>query len=364
MVNSNETAHDAQSTKTSRIEIKTDAEILAGDFENAKFIVENLIPFGLSLLAGAPKSGKSIFALNLAVDITNAAKVLGNYDTASCEILYLTLEDNWNRIKNRLSKVTDQESTKNKIHFATNLKKGSQPSIELLSDILKANPNIKLIIIDTYFKFRTTEAKIKTGYNADYEYACEIKKMADNHQIAVILVHHTTKSKNKDWLNNLHGSNGLTGAADTIMYLEKERGCENAVLHATGRDIEDLSLPIKLDKQNLRWVQDDEESLPKMTPEQREIYEKLESAGQPMQLNKIAEAIGKSKTNTQKLLSKLVTAGLVIQPKNGFYAVAGKEGNNGIKEVEVVEMVEVVETLIAVKTIDFLEIRECALMWS
>ena len=56
------------------------------------FVVEDLLPQGLHLLAGAPKIGKSWLALWLCL-CTAQGKPLWNFATKPCEVLYLCLED-------------------------------------------------------------------------------------------------------------------------------------------------------------------------------------------------------------------------------------------------------------------------------
>ena len=79
-----------------------DADTLLGiPYEPVPFLVEDLLPPGLHLLAGAPKIGKSWLALWLCLRVAQG-EPLWNFSTRSCEVLYLCLEDSFQRIQSRL----------------------------------------------------------------------------------------------------------------------------------------------------------------------------------------------------------------------------------------------------------------------
>ena len=75
-------------------------------YEPVSFVVDNLLPQGLHLLAGAPKIGKSWLALWLCLCAAQG-KPLWTFATRPCEVLYLCLEDSFQRIQSRLFDLTE-----------------------------------------------------------------------------------------------------------------------------------------------------------------------------------------------------------------------------------------------------------------
>lgn len=72
-----------------------------------------------------------------------------------------------------------------------------------------------------------------------------------------MLVHHLRKAADNDPFNMVSGSTGLNGCVDGLLVLLKDkRSGGKAVLHATGRDIEDQEL--SLTRQGASWVLADE----------------------------------------------------------------------------------------------------------
>ncbi len=72
-----------------------------------RYIVEGLIPQGLHVLAGAPKVGKSFLTLWLCIRIAKGEPVW-EFSTNPCGTLYISLEDTPERIKLRISGMSEE----------------------------------------------------------------------------------------------------------------------------------------------------------------------------------------------------------------------------------------------------------------
>ncbi len=107
--------------------------------------------------------------------------------------------------------------------------------------------------------------KIRSGdeasYASDYKELSVLKNLADNLQIAVLLVHHTRKCRDNDPFNMISGTTGISGCVDgSMVMIEKQRGSRESVLHCVGRDIENLELHLK--RESSRWIAE-EKIIPK-----------------------------------------------------------------------------------------------------
>ena len=115
-------------------------------YEPTHFLVDELIPDGLHILAGAPKIGKSWLALWLCLCVSQGQSLWG-FATAQGEVLYLSLEDSFQRIQTRLFDLT--EDAPPTLHFAimaNTLKHGLEQQIE---QFLSEHPDTKLVVIDS-----------------------------------------------------------------------------------------------------------------------------------------------------------------------------------------------------------------------
>ena len=71
------------------------------ELKRPQMIVDNLLPVGLTVLAGSPKLGKSWLVLGLACSVANGTEFL-HQSTAQGDVLLLDLEGSPYRIKERL----------------------------------------------------------------------------------------------------------------------------------------------------------------------------------------------------------------------------------------------------------------------
>ena len=81
-----------------------------------------------------------------------------------------------------------------------------------------------------------------------------LRDLAHELGILIVLVHHNRKAADADFLNEISGSNGLAAAADTILVIRRDRAAADAVLHVTGRDVEEQELALSFDKDTGRWA--------------------------------------------------------------------------------------------------------------
>ncbi|WP_313558836.1 AAA family ATPase [Ruminiclostridium cellobioparum] len=221
-----------------------------------KYIIEDLLSVGLHILAGPPKLGKSWLVLDLAIQVSTGQSMWGKRTTPG-SVLYLALEDHQKRLQSRQNLVLNGQPVPKNLYFATEAVPINEGLIEAMEDWVAqqkiANQNPQVIIVDTFQKIRGHTSS-DNAYANDYKDAGELKKFADKHEIAVIVVHHTRKQGDQDVFNTISGSTGLTGAADSMFVIKKQgQGSKEAVFHATGRDIEEMELAIKFNDVTHTW---------------------------------------------------------------------------------------------------------------
>lgn len=83
--------------------------LLYEPLEKPSFVVDSLIPTGLSLFCGSQKIGKSWLMLKLCLCVSQGIP-LWDMPTMEGDVLYLCLEDTFCRIQDRLFRLTDEAS--------------------------------------------------------------------------------------------------------------------------------------------------------------------------------------------------------------------------------------------------------------
>ena len=224
-----------------------DAEtLLSTPLKKTMFIVKGLIPQGVSILCGSSKIGKSWLMLWLGLQVAQGLSVW-DIPTEKGDVLYLCLEDTLTRVQSRLYHLT--ETAPSNLRFAV---MSSQIGCGLETEIknyITEFPQTKLIIIDTLQKVRNGKSGTgKNGmYGDDYDDISALKRIADEYNISVLLVHHLRKLKDsEDPFNQISGSTGITGAVDTAFLLKRDTATsDTATLIAKGRDIEMQQLKLR-----------------------------------------------------------------------------------------------------------------------
>ena len=218
-------------------------------YDRIDWIVESLLKPGLSVLAGAPKIGKSWMVLQLCMCVAKGEPFMG-METHGCDVLYITLEDSEVRLQDRVLRLTDE--LPDRLFISLSCPGIGRELSEALAVYCGDHPSTRLIVIDTFQKIR--EQSSQMSYAGDYADVSAIKRIADELNISILLVHHTRKLSDSDVINEISGTNGIAGSADTLMILKKEKRSErSAILSCTGRDIEDREMELNLDRETCVW---------------------------------------------------------------------------------------------------------------
>lgn len=222
----------------------TAAELMATDFPAPRWAVPGIVAEGVTVLAGAPKAGKSWLALGLGVAIATGGKALGSVDVAAGPSLYLALEDTGRRLKTRLAKVLGTDLAPDTLTLATECPPLPSGGAELISGWVERHDGVRLVVVDVLARVRGPASRDMSSYDADYRAVCLAKEIADKHRVPFVIVHHTRKAGAADFLDEVSGTQGVAGAADTVLVLKRMRGKADAVLHVTGRDVEETSIAL------------------------------------------------------------------------------------------------------------------------
>lgn len=227
-------------------------ELYENIYQSRPPIIDGLLYPGTYLFVGAPKVGKSFLMAQLAYHVSTGLP-LWDYPTRKGTVLYLALEDDYERLQGRLFRMFGTDSTAN-LHFAICAKQLGGGLDEQLQKFVLEHPDTKLVIVDTLQKVREMGGD-GYSYANDYEIVGRLKQFADHAGICLLLVHHTRKQQAEDKFDMISGTNGLLGAADGAFLLQKEkRTSDSATLDISGRDQQDQRLHLKKDIERLLWL--------------------------------------------------------------------------------------------------------------
>lgn len=226
------------------------ADLYGKAIEKPPTIVQGMIPAGLTVLAGAPKRGKSWLSLMLALCVAAGDPFLGAQTTQG-DVLYLDLESKQYRVQDRLNKLLVGRAPESLYitHESDRLEAGL---VEQLTMWCEDVQHPVLIIIDTLGRVKGSARRGENAYEGDTRILGDLQKFALQRNLAVVCVHHLRKSMaDGDYFERISGSMGITGACDSVMVLQGKRGDPHSVLSISSRDFESAELIIGFE--NGRW---------------------------------------------------------------------------------------------------------------
>ena len=224
-----------------------------------EFLVDRLVPVGLTFLSGAPKIRKSFMALQIAAAVASGTEFLG-FGTRRCDVVYFDLEGSKSRTAARSERMSAAIPENVYVINRTDLKLADG-----LADAIRAlhaeREDIRLFIIDTYSRARgavkTTGAN---AYDADVAFLEPLQRMATDENIAILCVHHDKKgaSAMQDSFERLSGTMGISGSCDCVLNLvaEGKRFEGRARFEYSPRDAKCGELNLQFDDLTCEWKPD------------------------------------------------------------------------------------------------------------
>jgi hypothetical protein len=236
-------------------------------------------------------------------------------------VLYCALEDNRRRLHSRITKLFGDQAWPPRLKFVFEMPRLAEGGIDFVKNWIAGAKHPRLVIIDTLAMVKTPKTKVQTQYEADYDSVMELRRLANQHNVAIVIVHHLRKAEADDAFDTISGTLGLTGAPDTIMVIKRDT-TGATILHAKGRDLLEIEKAVQFNKDTCVWTVLGDAGDVHKSNERASIVEALTEAGDsPLGPNQIASACGMKSGNVRRLLGKMKTEGTVTGPSYGKYAL-------------------------------------------
>ncbi|MDP8901553.1 MAG: AAA family ATPase [Actinomycetota bacterium] len=305
----------------------TAADLMAPELPPIRWVVPGLLPEGVTLLAGKPKLGKSWLALGVAVAVANGGVALGKKRVDQGEVLYLALEDNQRRLQKRMRKLLGGARAPEGLHISTAWPRVDEGGEEALEGWIADRLDARLVVVDVLKRVRPRTSRFQGVYDADYESLEALHAFAERHGVAVLCVHYLRKAGAADPVDEISGSTGLSGAADGVLVLKRDRGRGDAYLHVDGRDIEEpAELALTWDPNTASWTLAGDAEQYRLSESRAEIREVLEAIGKFMTPTEVAEVLSKDPNTVRQRLWHMSRDGQVLA-NDGRYAAILNDRN-------------------------------------
>mgnify|MGYP002512706521 CR=1 FL=1 len=154
----------------------------------------------------------SVIAPHLVITVSAAESTVAIFSIKGT-VLYLALEDSFERLQRRLLDITDEAPAE--LKCAVECKNISDGFEDMIDSFMQRYPDTKIVIVDTFQKIRQEIGSNINSYSNDYKELGVLKQIASKHGIAILLVHHLRKQGANDPINTLTGSTGISGSSGT-----------------------------------------------------------------------------------------------------------------------------------------------------
>lgn len=288
-------------------------QLLTTDWPEPIWAIPDLLPVGLTILAGKPKVGKSWLALQLAQSVATGGMALDR-KVKKGPVLYLALEDPPRRLADRMRK--------------QRWPAGADADFLTIGDFaervgdLRDGGGVTLgqQIEQRGYRFVAIDTLSRSVYGDQSDVVemtlalSPLQAAAQEHNCAVAMIDHHRKGfgLDPDAVADILGSTAKGAVADTSWGLYRERGKAGANLHVIGRDVIEQTLALKFDGMTGCWQSEGDPYELELTKRRREIIEALEGLA-PIGCQDLAQAIDQDKGNTYRRLQDLTNAGLVVK---------------------------------------------------
>ncbi len=191
-------------------------------------------------------------------------------------------------------------SAPNRLHMATEWQRMDNGGSEALEEWLRKHPDARLVVVDILKRVRPQASTQRSVYEADYEALEAMQRIAGKYGVSILVVHHSRKMAATDPLDEISGSTGLSGGADGILALRRDRGRADAYLHVTGREIEEeADLALRWDANLATWTIAGDADEYQLSQERQDILKVVKDAERPITPKEVADVLGKN-VNTVK----------------------------------------------------------------
>jgi hypothetical protein len=317
---------------------QTASDLQREELPPLRWCIEGLLPEGVALLAGRPKKGKSLLALNIAVAKATGGKALGRYDVEPGDVAYLALEDGKRRVKTRIEnlmppgqpwpdRLSLTYAAPRIVVDASGKVSVDEGLLQALTGWIKEASNPSLTIVDILARVKPSQRTKGRGdiYQEDYELISAFVELAQKHGITILLVTHTSKRRSEDIFDDIMGTTGVSGGSSTNLVLQRlnDGSSLDGILHVTGKDAEDQSIGLSFDRGT--WHAKGDAEAYQQSQERLELFEVLYTAsGKGLTPKDLTEALDKKGGTVRKMLHTLREQGLVRGDEQGRYFLSDK----------------------------------------
>lgn len=312
-------------------------ELREKEFPPIKWAVDDIIPEGLTILAGEPKVGKSLLAVDICSSIAAGSEAFGVKACTKGSAVYLSMEDPERRIQGRIRSQCDVWPETFKM-VTTGIPELGKSFFDVIDEMCMLWPDMRAIIVDTMAFIIPAKKNGVSDYEHYYSCLHPAHQWAINNHIALIMITHLNKNKLSDGDNpfsGIMGSQAIAGTADAMILLKKnhaktglikgDNSIHDGQLIITGREIGAQTINLEFEEYSLRWMFSDGYKIPEQVQGAQPLIVCKELEKKPMDTKRLAAVCGLKDCTVRMVCNRLKTKKIVNKDETGEWFLVGKE---------------------------------------
>lgn len=314
-------------TPVSPLRTETATELMQRPLPDVRMIIGDYFSAGLYCLAGAPKSGKSLLALDLSLSVAMGQMAWESTLVDSGDVLYLALEGGDRAFRQRIESMLQGEAPPDRLNISYSAEKlGGR--LEMQIDLwLQQVEAPRLVVVDTYVAVApgTSGAnRFQDDYNSLSGLAALAVKWPDTLFLAL---HHTRKSmEGDDIMDRISGSTGMTAVTDGNALMSRATASSQCTLSIRPRNAEESEVVLERNSKTLRWSTVGTNERSQLSARRQQILEWLDSHHEGGMPADVAEALSIKPDNARRLLLMMAKSGQVRHESlGGLYLPLSRE---------------------------------------
>ncbi len=272
---------------------------------------------GVNLICGKPKLGKTTMERQKLVAAALGSDYFDSTFPKPCKCAFLSLEEGELLCRDKFMKAGFPESALASIQLFFEWPRGDSGT-KLLDRYLTANPEVRLVVIDSLTRFRMIPDARTNAFTADYEAVNLLHEVAKRHPgVCIDVVHHTRKAKSDDPMDDISGTYGLTAACDSCTVLR--HNSDGAVMYVYGRmwDRDDNQYALQRGP-NQTWVMIGVHL--DLTDAQKDTLQRLKASPVGLSGKELSDAVAITVPSAWQRLDELLEKGFVTKKFGRCYA--------------------------------------------
>jgi RecA-family ATPase len=214
-----------------------------------------LLPEGLTIFAGKSGAGKSFLSYQLGLILGWPGYQFLYRDTADGPTLYIDVDGmDKGQTKERLLPMSRGQDMYVPPDFWIVYewpRFGTPGGMKALNAYLGDHPDTRLVVLDVLSELWADKGE-GSIYHKEYAQLSNLRKIAVAHHVAILALHHTSKSESDEPFDRISGSTAMQGATSCKWLLERRKGESRGKLHVSGKSVVDQCLHVAWDG-DARW---------------------------------------------------------------------------------------------------------------